>query len=301
MTDGRPGRGPRSPAPKSSAVMKYRTLPNTDITVSEVGFGLWTTSTGWWGETSDDDAVKLMHEALDLGITTFDAADTYGNGRSEEQLAKAFADRRDKVVYATKFGYDWYHHAGERKGQNEIEQDFSPTFVRYALEQSLKRLADRLRRRLPDAQRAHGAGARRRAHRAAGAVSRRRQDPHVGRRARARDRLAVGRHRVGARQRARRADDLEHARAVSRRSDGRGRERVRHRHDVLHPRAAQLGDARRALHEGHRVPADRPPQPPAAPVADQRHPESRDAALPRRARPHARPSGDPVAAATSRA
>jgi aryl-alcohol dehydrogenase-like predicted oxidoreductase len=120
--------------------MKYRTLPNTDVTVSEVGFGLWTTATGWWGEKSDDDAVALLHEALDLGITTFDAADTYGNGRSEEQLAQAFAGRRERVVYATKFGYDWYHHAGERKGQNEIEQDFSPQFVRYALEQSLRRL-----------------------------------------------------------------------------------------------------------------------------------------------------------------
>ena len=43
-------------------------------------------------------------------------------------------------MYATKFGYDWYNHAGERKGQNEIEQDFSPAFVRYALEQSLARL-----------------------------------------------------------------------------------------------------------------------------------------------------------------
>jgi aryl-alcohol dehydrogenase-like predicted oxidoreductase len=120
--------------------MKYRTLPNTSVTVSEVGFGLWTTSTGWWGEKSDDDAVKLMHEALDLGITTFDAADTYGDGRSEVQLAKAFAGRRERVVYATKFGYDWYNHSGERKGQNEIEQDFSPKFVRYALEQSLARL-----------------------------------------------------------------------------------------------------------------------------------------------------------------
>jgi aryl-alcohol dehydrogenase-like predicted oxidoreductase len=120
--------------------MKYRTLANTEVTVSEVGFGLWTTSTGWWGEKTDDDAVTMMHEALDLGITTFDAADTYGDGRSEVQLAKAFADKRDKVVYATKFGYDWYNHSGERKGQNEIEQDFSPKFVRYALEQSLKRL-----------------------------------------------------------------------------------------------------------------------------------------------------------------
>jgi aryl-alcohol dehydrogenase-like predicted oxidoreductase len=120
--------------------MKYRTLPNTGVTVSEVGFGLWTTSTGWWGEKSDDEAIVLLREALDLGVTTFDAADTYGNGRSEEQLAKAFGGQRERVVYATKFGYDWYNHAGERAGQNEIAQDFSPAFIRYALEQSLTRL-----------------------------------------------------------------------------------------------------------------------------------------------------------------
>jgi len=120
--------------------LKYRTYPNTDITVSEVGFGLWTTSTGWWGEITDDGAVALLHEALDLGITLYDAADTYGNGRSEEQLAAAFEGRRDRVVYSTKFGYDFYTYAGERKGQSEIPHDFTPAFVRYALEQSLRRL-----------------------------------------------------------------------------------------------------------------------------------------------------------------
>jgi aryl-alcohol dehydrogenase-like predicted oxidoreductase len=120
--------------------MKYRTYPKTDVTVSEVGFGLWTTSTGWWGTFTDDEAVALMHDALDHGITLFDAADTYGNGRSEEQLGKAFAHRRGDVVYSTKFGYDFYTYAGERKGQQEIPHDFSPAFVRYALEQSLRRL-----------------------------------------------------------------------------------------------------------------------------------------------------------------
>ena len=121
--------------------MKYRQYPNTGITVSAVGFGLWTTSTGWWGEMTDDAAVNLIREANDAGITFFDAADTYGNGRSEEQLGAAFAPHeREKVVYATKFGYDFYNFSGERKGQQEIPADFSPKFVRYALEQSLKRL-----------------------------------------------------------------------------------------------------------------------------------------------------------------
>ena len=120
--------------------MKYRTYPKTDIATSEVGFGLWTTSTNWWGEMTDDEAVALLHEAADLGITLFDAADTYGNGRSEEQLGRAFGERRSSVVYSTKFGYDFYTYAGERKGQNEIPHDFTPAFVRYALEQSLRRL-----------------------------------------------------------------------------------------------------------------------------------------------------------------
>ena len=126
---------------KRGYIMKYRTYPKTDLTVSEVGFGLWTTSTGWWGEVDDAAAVRLMHEAYDLGVTLFDAADTYGNGRSETQLAAAFSPgRRDQVIYATKFGYDFYNHGEERRGQQEIPQDFSPKFVRFALEQSLRRL-----------------------------------------------------------------------------------------------------------------------------------------------------------------
>jgi len=120
--------------------MRYRTYPKTDLTVSEVGFGLWTTATSWWGKVEDAQAVQLLQEALDLGVTLFDAADTYGNGRSEEQLAKAFGNKRDQVVYATKFGYDFYNFGGERKGQQEIPADFSPAFVRFALEQSLRRL-----------------------------------------------------------------------------------------------------------------------------------------------------------------
>lgn len=120
--------------------MHYRTYPNTALSVSEVGFGLWTTATDWWGKMTDAQAVGMLHEAFDLGITLFDAADTYGNGRSEEQLAAAFKDRRSKVVYATKFGYDFYSYGEERKGQFEIPRDFSPKFVRFALEQSLRRL-----------------------------------------------------------------------------------------------------------------------------------------------------------------
>jgi aryl-alcohol dehydrogenase-like predicted oxidoreductase len=121
--------------------MRYRTYPGTELTVSAVGFGLWTTATGWWGEMTDNDAVALLDEAHNTyGVTLFDAADTYGNGRSEAQLATAFAKCRDKVIYATKFGYDFPAHAGERRGQQEIPQNFSADYVRRALEGSLERL-----------------------------------------------------------------------------------------------------------------------------------------------------------------
>jgi len=80
--------------------MKYRTYRNSDLTVSEVGFGMWTVSTGWWGSFTEQEAVNLMRKAFDLGITLYDAADTYGNGLSEELIAKAFLHQRDQIVQA---------------------------------------------------------------------------------------------------------------------------------------------------------------------------------------------------------
>lgn len=120
--------------------MKYRNFRGTDLRVSEVGFGLWTVSTGWWGNFTDDEAVALMRYALDLGITLFDAADTYGNGRSEELIAKAFSGKRDQIVIATKIGYDFINHGDARRGQREIPQDFSPAALRRATEAALSRL-----------------------------------------------------------------------------------------------------------------------------------------------------------------
>jgi aryl-alcohol dehydrogenase-like predicted oxidoreductase len=123
--------------------MRYRTFPGTDITASEVGFGLWTLSTGWWGEKSDAEAIALMRAARDEhGITFFDAADTYGDGRSERQLADAFRGRRGDVVIATKIGYDIYDRPArvERRGQGELPQRFDPDYMRFAVEQCLQRL-----------------------------------------------------------------------------------------------------------------------------------------------------------------
>src|SRR6186997_2348618 len=121
--------------------MRFRIYKNTDLTVSEVGFGLWTISTGWWGNFTEAEAIALMHKAFDLGITLFDAADTYGNGLSEELIARAFPNQRDEIVIATKVGYDFVHHGEARgRGQREIPQDFSPEAITRATDAALKRL-----------------------------------------------------------------------------------------------------------------------------------------------------------------
>ncbi len=119
--------------------MEYRQLGHTTLRPSVVGFGLWTLSTGWWGDYTDAEAVKLLREARALGINLFDASDSYGNGRSEEQLGEAFGNDAG-VIVATKVGYDFYTHGNERRGQREILQDFSPSHIRRACEQSLRRL-----------------------------------------------------------------------------------------------------------------------------------------------------------------
>jgi aryl-alcohol dehydrogenase-like predicted oxidoreductase len=123
--------------------MRYRTFPGTDITVSEVGFGTWTLATGWWGEKSDAEAVAMLRAARDEhGVTFFDAADSYGNGRSERQLAEAFRGERQNVVYATKVGYDIYDEAAAtaRRGQAELPQRTDAAYLRLAVDRSLERL-----------------------------------------------------------------------------------------------------------------------------------------------------------------
>jgi diketogulonate reductase-like aldo/keto reductase len=64
--------------------MKYRSLQNTNLNVSEVGFGVWTVGTKMWGvpDHDYDTGVRLLRGALDLGVNFFDAADVYGDGKS---------------------------------------------------------------------------------------------------------------------------------------------------------------------------------------------------------------------------
>jgi aryl-alcohol dehydrogenase-like predicted oxidoreductase len=119
--------------------MRYRKLHDTNLEVSELGFGTWTVTTGWWGTYSDADAQRLIGVAIDRGINYIDTADAYGNGRGETVLAPILKEHRNLIV-GTKFGYDFYNNPERPRGQRELPQDMSPKFIRFALEQSLKRL-----------------------------------------------------------------------------------------------------------------------------------------------------------------
>ena len=119
--------------------MKFRPLPRTELQLSELGFGCWTVGTNWWGRIEEQDRIALLEKAFELGVNFFDTADTYGEGYGEEVLAKALGRNRHEIVIATKFGYDFYDKI-ERVGHQERTQRFEADFVRFACEQSLKRL-----------------------------------------------------------------------------------------------------------------------------------------------------------------
>ena len=119
--------------------MRYRNLHGTHLQLSELGFGTWTVTTGWWGTYSDDDAQRLIRSAIDRGINYIDTADAYGNGRGETVLAPILKDHPDLIV-GTKFGYDFYNNPERPRGQRELPQNMAPEFIRFACEQSLSRL-----------------------------------------------------------------------------------------------------------------------------------------------------------------
>ena len=117
--------------------MKYKKLGETGLEVSEVGFGAWAIGGNAfgnsYGSTDDATSMKAIEKALDLGCNFFDTADLYGHGHSEELLGKAFKGKRDRVIIATKVGGDFYQ-------EGQVQANFQPNYIRFALEESLKRL-----------------------------------------------------------------------------------------------------------------------------------------------------------------
>ncbi|MEJ2757870.1 MAG: aldo/keto reductase [Anaerolineales bacterium] len=130
--------------------MEKRTLGKSTLEISPLGMGCWAIGGPWWyvgedgkeppspsgwGQVDDDESVKALHAAFDLGITFYDTADVYGCGHSELVLGRAFAGRRDKVVIATKFGKQF-----DEQKKHYFGHKTSSELIRSACEDSLRRL-----------------------------------------------------------------------------------------------------------------------------------------------------------------
>jgi aryl-alcohol dehydrogenase-like predicted oxidoreductase len=119
--------------------LNNRKFGNTDLSVSEIGFGAWaigggamigTTAIGW-GETNDDISTKAIQTAINVGVNFFDTADIYGLGHSEELLGKTIGKNKDMII-ATK--------VGNLSRNDQFTIDYSKKYILGACEKSLQRL-----------------------------------------------------------------------------------------------------------------------------------------------------------------
>ncbi|KOF10708.1 aldo/keto reductase [Planococcus glaciei] len=110
--------------------MNYRQIGSTDLKVSELSFGTWAIG-GSWGTTNDQESLKALDYAMGEGVNFFDTADVYGDGHSEELLAKATKGRHSEIHIATKFC---------RAGDIHDPKTYSLESVTKYCEDSLRRL-----------------------------------------------------------------------------------------------------------------------------------------------------------------
>lgn len=145
--------------------MKRRLLGRTGLAVSAVGFGAWAIGGNRFGNsygpTDDAESQRAVRRAYELGCTFFDTADVYGHGHSEEVLGAALAEIRPEIILATKVGGNFYNRDVHPRRAPRIAEalgrpladlapddilpvthdaTFSPAYLRFAVEQSLRRL-----------------------------------------------------------------------------------------------------------------------------------------------------------------
>ncbi|HEV2399999.1 MAG TPA: aldo/keto reductase [Candidatus Sulfotelmatobacter sp.] len=118
--------------------MQTRTLGNSDLKITPVGYGAWAIGgSGWqfaWGSQDDIDSVAAIHRALDLGVNWIDTAAVYGLGHSEEVVARALKSwKRRKPYVFTKCGLRW-----DNRGQ--VKKVLRADSIRQEVEDSLRRL-----------------------------------------------------------------------------------------------------------------------------------------------------------------
>jgi aryl-alcohol dehydrogenase-like predicted oxidoreductase len=100
--------------------MKYRQLGRTDMRVSEIGFGAWAIG-GSWGPVKDKESLAALNRAVDLGVNFIDTADVYGEGRSEQLIARLLKERKEEIFVATKAGRRLSPHTADGYNRGNLE------------------------------------------------------------------------------------------------------------------------------------------------------------------------------------
>lgn len=118
--------------------MQTRTLGNSDLKITPVGYGAWAIGgSGWqfaWGSQDDNDSAAAIHRALELGVNWIDTAAVYGLGHSEEVVARALKSWSGRKPYVfTKCGLRW-----DNRGQ--VKKVLHADSIRQEVEDSLRRL-----------------------------------------------------------------------------------------------------------------------------------------------------------------
>lgn len=115
--------------------MEKRKVGLSGLEVSAIGLGCMNMSHGYGNIVGRKDMIKLIHYALDNGVTMFDTAEMYGPFTNEELLGDALMKKHEQAIIATKFGFDYDSKTNEIKGLNS-----HPDHIRKSVEDSLKRL-----------------------------------------------------------------------------------------------------------------------------------------------------------------
>jgi aryl-alcohol dehydrogenase-like predicted oxidoreductase len=121
--------------------MQTRTLGNSDLNITRVGYGAWAVGgSGWqfgWGSQNDDDSIAAIHRSLELGVNWIDTAAVYGLGHSEEVVARALKSWSGSRPYIfSKCGLRW-----DDKGKGDVRKVLSRDSIRREIEDSLRRLS----------------------------------------------------------------------------------------------------------------------------------------------------------------
>lgn len=119
--------------------MKFRTLGNTGKQLSAIGLGCMGMSFAY-GPADEQESIRTLHKALDLGVNFWDTADMYANGENEKLIAKVLVPNRKKIFIATKFGFRFKDGKAGHSGAPGTYFDGSPEWIRQAVDASLQRL-----------------------------------------------------------------------------------------------------------------------------------------------------------------